>query len=50
MSTFLLPNSLIKEIEKILNTFWWGHGNGNRKGMHWMAWEWLTVPKSYGGM
>jgi len=50
MSTFLLPNSLIKEIEKMLNAFWWGHGNDNRRGMHWMAWERLTVTKSYGGM
>lgn len=37
MSTFLLPNSLIKEIEKMFNAFWWGHGNDNRRGMHWMA-------------
>jgi hypothetical protein len=50
MSTFLLPNYLIKQIEKMLNAFWWGHGNSSRRGMHWMTWEWLTVPKSYGGM
>jgi len=50
MSTFLLPNSLIKDIEKMLNAFWWGHGNGNRRGVHWLSWERLTVPKSFGGM
>jgi hypothetical protein len=50
MSTFMLPNSLINEIEKMLNAFWWGHDNGSNRGMHWLSWECLTVPKGYGGM
>jgi hypothetical protein len=50
MSTFLLPNTLIKDIEKMPNAFWWGHGNGNRRGMHWLSWERLSVPKCFGGM
>jgi hypothetical protein len=50
MSIFLFPNSLVKEIEKMLNAFWCGHGNGNNRGMHWLSCERLTVPKEYGGM
>nr|ABN08570.1 WW/Rsp5/WWP [Medicago truncatula] len=59
MSTFMLPNSLINEIEKMLNAFWWGHGNGSNRGMCFkslkafnmamlgkQAWKILTHPKS----
>jgi hypothetical protein len=38
MSIFLLSNSLIKEIENMLNAFWWGHGKGSTRDMHWLSW------------
>ena len=50
MSVFLLPRSLIDEIEKMLNSFWWGHNSANSRGLHWMSWERLSIPKSFGGM
>lgn len=50
MSVFLLPGTFISEIEKMLNTFWWGHNSNNSKGLHWMSWERLSVPKVFGGM
>jgi hypothetical protein len=50
MSTFLLPNSLIDAIEEIMNSFWWGHGGSNSKGIHWMEWDILSVHKENGGM
>jgi hypothetical protein len=28
---------------------WWGFENGQKK-MHWKPWEWMTAPKSLGGM
>jgi hypothetical protein len=28
---------------------WWGFEEGKKK-MHWRAWEWLSSPKSLGGM
>lgn len=37
MSIFLLLNSQVDEIEKIMNTFSWVHVGENRKGMHWMS-------------
>jgi hypothetical protein len=49
MSTFLLPNSLIDAIEEIMNSFWWGHGGSNSKGIHWMEWDKLSVHKENGG-
>jgi len=50
MSTFPLPDSLLKDIEKMLNSFWWGHNAANSKGIHWMSWERLSTPKCFGGM
>ncbi|CAJ2637655.1 unnamed protein product [Trifolium pratense] len=31
MSMFILPSSFIDDIEKMINAFWWGRGNGNSK-------------------
>jgi hypothetical protein len=50
MSIFLLPGTLLNEIEKMLNSFWWGHKPANSRGMHWLSWERLSVPKVFGGM
>jgi hypothetical protein len=50
MSIFLLPSTLIDDIEKMLNSFWWGHRNENVRGLHWLSWERLSVSKDYGGM
>ena len=50
MSIFKLPNSLLDEIEKMMNAFWWGHGGANNKGLHWLSWDKLSIHKRYGGM
>jgi len=50
MSIFQLPHTLIDSIEKMLNSFWWGHGKTTQRGIHWMNWEKLSAPKIHGGM
>jgi len=50
MSIFRLPNSLLDEMEKMMNAFWWGHGGTSNKGLHWLSWEKLSVQNNYGGM
>jgi hypothetical protein len=50
MSIFLIPSTLIEEVEKMLNSFWWGHSANNRRGLHRLSWERLSVSKDYGGM
>jgi len=50
MSVFLLLGTLINEIEKMLNAFWWVHNSTNSRGMHWLSWERLSVPKVFRGM
>jgi hypothetical protein len=49
MSIYLLPDSLINEIERMINAFWWGGGNNN-KGIRWLAWDKLTCLKEEGGL
>lgn len=34
MSVFLLPSTLCDEIEKMLNSFWWGKCDHDRRGIH----------------
>jgi ribonuclease HI len=50
MSIFTLPSSLIDEIEKMLNAFWWGHSGTHNKGVHWLSWDKLSMHKNDGGM
>ena len=50
MSLFTLPSSLCDEIEKMMNSLWWGHSGSHRKGIHWMSWDKLSMHKKDGGM
>ncbi|GAU30590.1 hypothetical protein TSUD_392810 [Trifolium subterraneum] len=49
MSIYLLPDSLINDIEKMINAFWWGGGDNN-KGIRWLAWKKMAYPKEKGGL
>jgi hypothetical protein len=48
ISVYLMPTSIISDIEKMLNSFWWGDGSNN-KGIWWLAWDRLSRPKVEGG-
>jgi hypothetical protein len=37
MSLFLLPKELCKEINKLMQNFWWGQKENERR-IHWMSW------------
>ena len=49
MSIYLLSSSVINDIEKMINAFWWG-GRSNNRGIKWMTWERMACPKEFGGM
>jgi len=34
----------------MLNSFWWGHNRQNAKGINWMSWKRLSIPKKDGGL
>lgn len=50
MSCFLIPKSLCLEMERTMNSFWWTSNSDNRKGVKWMSWEKMCLPKCSGGL
>jgi hypothetical protein len=49
MSCFMFPISTCDAFRKAIADHWWGIEDGKKK-MHWRNWEWLSTPKSLGGM
>lgn len=49
MSVFKLPYSLCDELTKMTRRYWWGAEEGKKK-THWIAWDIMMRPKSFGGM
>lgn len=50
MIVYLLPLELCRDLEKMMNSFWWGtRGNGSG-GINWMRCDRLCRPKAYGGL
>ncbi|KAL5551841.1 hypothetical protein UlMin_002017 [Ulmus minor] len=49
MSCFILPDSLIQDIEAACARFWWGSSVDHKK-VHWKKWIDLCRPKSEGGL
>nr|KYP34916.1 hypothetical protein KK1_044073 [Cajanus cajan] len=51
MNIFLLPYSLIEELEKkILNSLWWGSKTNQVKGINWLRWVMPAIKKEFGGL
>jgi hypothetical protein len=50
MSSLLLPESLGEELEKMINSFWWGSNKSSGRGINWLRREKLAMRKEYGGM
>lgn len=50
MSCFLLPKSLCKELEKMMNSYWWGSKEVNKKGIKWLSWTNMSMVKGAGGL
>lgn len=49
MSVFLLPLEISRDIERLMNSFWWKGSNSSNKGIHWLAWDRLCKHKTMGG-
>lgn len=48
-SSFVIPDEILNNIEKMLNYFWWGGGNNN-KGIRRLSWEKLPCTNKEGGI
>ena len=50
MGVFILPASLCEEIERIMNSFYWGSNKSSRRGINRKWWDKLTLHKSLWGL
>jgi len=50
MGAFLIPKSLCDEIERMLNSFYWGSKQKSRCGINWLRWEKLVPHKTHRGL
>jgi len=48
MGAFPIPSSLCDEIERMMNSFYWGSKKDGSRGINWMRWDKLTLHKSSG--
>ncbi|XP_062151891.1 uncharacterized mitochondrial protein AtMg00310-like [Alnus glutinosa] len=49
MGVFQLTISLCKEINSLMQKFWWGH-MANTSKIHWLSWDKMGLAKSAGGL
>ena len=49
MGCFKLPISLCKDIESLIQKFWWGY-KGEARKIHWVGWKKLCKLKCQGGL
>ncbi|CAN1261991.1 Putative ribonuclease H protein At1g65750 [Linum perenne] len=50
MNAFLLPKTMAEEIERMMNSFWWGTKDYGGGGVAWMRWERMCTLKEFGGL
>ena len=50
MSILLLPLGVCHDIEKVLNSFWWGSKKNGGLGISRLIWDRLCIPKMGGGL
>lgn len=48
VSSFLLMFSILEELQRMLNSFWWG--SSKKTGLNWIGWEKMCVRKEFGGL
>jgi hypothetical protein len=49
MSIFQLPKSLCRELNSLMNRFFW-RNSGQTSKLNWLSWEKMGLPKDKGGM
>ncbi|XP_042969022.1 uncharacterized protein LOC122301695 [Carya illinoinensis] len=49
MGIFKLPKSIVKNLNKLLQSFWWAQTDSKSK-VHWLSWQTMGKPKDQGGL
>ncbi|KAH9768542.1 reverse transcriptase domain-containing protein [Citrus sinensis] len=50
MNIYLLPMELCREIERVMNSFWWGRKRLGSGGIIWMKWDRMCKLKTHRGI
>ncbi|XXG86094.1 hypothetical protein AAC387_Pa11g1057 [Persea americana] len=50
MNVYLLPLDLCRELEIMMNSFWWGNKPNGGGSINWLRWDLLCKPKEFGGI
>ena len=50
MNVFLLPGNLYAELERMMNSYWWGYEYKSCHSIIWYRWEYLYKLKKFGGL
>ena len=50
MNSFLLSISLCQELERMINSFWWGMKPNGGQRINWKTWDTVCLRKEDGGM
>jgi hypothetical protein len=50
MSSFFIPNSYCKELDRIFKNFWWGFPFKKSRNLSLKAWNSICIPKVLGGL
>lgn len=48
MNCFLLPQTMLDELQKMMKSFCWGTKSNENKNIHWLAWDRLCTRKEIG--
>ncbi|KAL8505478.1 hypothetical protein ACS0TY_016649 [Phlomoides rotata] len=49
MTCFRIPTSICNDLERQCARFWWGTSDVGKK-IHWKNWDFMYMPKEWGGM
>ncbi|XP_041025440.1 uncharacterized protein LOC121265838 [Juglans microcarpa x Juglans regia] len=49
MGIFKLPKAILRKLNQLLQSFWWGQSN-HRSKIHWLSWQKLGKSKQKGGL
>ncbi|KAJ9170370.1 hypothetical protein P3X46_018482, partial [Hevea brasiliensis] len=50
LNVFAIPISLWEELQKMINSFWWGSNWSGHRRIHWLSWDGMCLKKDFGGL
>ncbi|XP_031127606.1 uncharacterized protein LOC116029699 [Ipomoea triloba] len=45
-----IEQKITERMERAMNRYWWESGNATSRGIHWLSWDRMCLPKCHGGL